>query len=74
MPNKKEGVIPVTKIRFQIPRGMKVEDVISRLEISFEEVEPTGAEFNQDFCCADVALIGPFSTVSATPDEPTDLR
>ena len=58
--------VPVTKIRLRIPSGMKVGEVISRLEITFEDVEPTGAEIRPDLsCCVDATVISPVSTVSA---------
>lgn len=55
---------PVTKIRIQIPKGAKIEDVVSRLEITFEEAKGGGAEFNKNICCADVSVVSPVSTVS----------
>lgn len=54
----------VTKIKILIPEGMTVEDVLKRLEITFEKSKVTGAEINQDYCCVDVALVSPVSTVS----------
>ncbi|WP_346622542.1 hypothetical protein [Blastococcus montanus] len=58
--------VPVTKIRLRIPSGMKVSDVISRLEVTFEEIEPTGAEIRPNLdCCVDATVISPVSTVNA---------
>lgn len=58
--------VPVTRIRLRIPAGMKVSDVISRLEVTFEEEEPTGAEIRPDLsCCVDATIVSPVSTVSA---------
>ena len=56
--------VPLTKIRVQVPPGLKIEDIVSRLELSFEQKAPTGAEINQNYCCVDVSVVGPFSTVS----------
>lgn len=55
---------PVTKIRIQVPRGTKVEDILSKLEISFEQASDSGIEFNTSYCCVDVAVAGPFSTIA----------
>ena len=60
---------PVTKLRIQVPRGAKVEDILSKLEISFEEAPDDGTEINTSYCCVDVSVVGPFSTVSAVPDD-----
>lgn len=57
-------VVPLTKIRIQVPKGVKIEEIVSNLQLSFEEVAQDGAEFNKDYCCVDVAVVGPFSTVS----------
>lgn len=54
----------VTKIKILVPKGKSVEDVLSKLELSFEQVEPDPHEINQDVCCVDVALVSPVSTVS----------
>jgi hypothetical protein len=55
----------VTKLRIQIPRGMKIEDVIDKLEVSFEPATGAAApHINSNFCCVDAAVAGPFSTVS----------
>jgi len=59
----------VTKLRLQIPKGMKVEDLVQKLEISFEAAEAphTGAataRWNENYCCVDAAVVGPFSTIS----------
>jgi hypothetical protein len=54
---------PVTHVRVRIPKGMKVSDVVSRLEISFEEIEPTGEEIGPNFCCVDAVIVSPVSTV-----------
>jgi len=59
-----EKAIPLTKIRIQVPPGAKIEDIVSRLELSFEEKAPTGQEINKNYCCVDVAVVGPFSSVS----------
>ena len=58
------GKTKVTKLRVQIPRGMKVEDVVQKLEISFEPTQGSSAHINTNFCCVDVAVAGPFSTIS----------
>ncbi|MBQ0772027.1 hypothetical protein [Parasphingorhabdus sp.] len=63
---------PVTKIRIRVPRGMKVEDILSKLELSFEEVDTGGVELNSSYCCVDVAVVGPVSTISAAPGRPDD--
>jgi mannose/fructose/N-acetylgalactosamine-specific phosphotransferase system component IID len=55
---------PITKIKFLIPKGMKIEEIIQNLQISFEEKEETGEEFNQNVCCVDVALVSPVSTIN----------
>ena len=60
----KKPIVPLTKIRIQVPKGVKIEDIVSNLQLSFEEVTQTGAEFNSNHCCVDVAVVGPFSTVS----------
>jgi hypothetical protein len=59
----------VTKLRLQIPKGMKIEDVVNRLEISFEPAAGGAAapHFNENYCCVDVAVAGPFSSISAAP-------
>ena len=63
-----ESVVPVTKIRIQIPAGAKIEDVLSKLEITFEEAgSDVEGQFNQDTCCVDVAVLSPISTI-AGPD------
>jgi hypothetical protein len=56
-----EQNVPVTRIRLRIPKGMKVNDFISRLEITFEEVEPISEELKigGDMCCVDVPIISP---------------
>jgi hypothetical protein len=67
-----EQNVPVTRIRLRIPKGMKVSDVISKLEITFEEVEPTGEEIKIGGCwecCVDAAVVSPISTVQNHPDE-----
>lgn len=67
MPDQKESEnVPVTHVRIQIPRGTKISDVLERLEISFEEVEPAKPlEFKPDVsCCVDVAVVSPVSTIS----------
>lgn len=67
MPDKakpSKPVIPLTKIRIQVPKGVKIEEIVSNLQLSFEEVAQSGAEINKDYCCVDVAVVGPFSTVS----------
>jgi hypothetical protein len=56
--------VPVTKIRVLVPKGKKIEEVMSKLEISFEEAADSGAEINTRFCCVDASVVGPFSTVS----------
>jgi hypothetical protein len=56
--------VPVTKVRIQVPRGMKIEDVFSSLELSFEDAPDSGIEFNTSYCCVDVAVAGPFSTIA----------
>jgi hypothetical protein len=53
---------PVTKIRIQVPKGTKVQDLISKLEISFEEAKSGGIEFTKGECCVDVAIVSPAST------------
>jgi hypothetical protein len=61
----KEQNVPVTRIRLRIPKGMKVSDVISKLEITFEEVEPIGAEIkitDMDMCCVDIPIVSPVSS------------
>ena len=55
---------PVTKLRIQVPRGTKVEDLISKLEISFEPAPDSAAQINTGVCCVDVSVVGPFSAVS----------
>ena len=72
--NNPNPTVPVTRIRLRIPKGMKIEDVMSKLEISFESVDPSGLEFNQNHCCVDVALVGPVSTISAAPKPPREDR
>jgi sulfopyruvate decarboxylase TPP-binding subunit len=58
--------IPVTRIRLQIPRGMRIEDVLSKLEISFETVEPDDEELARHMCCQDaVVLIGAHPNIKA---------
>lgn len=56
--------VPVTKVRLRIPRGMKVEEVLAKLEISFESVDPTGIELNKNTCCVDVSIVSPVSTIA----------
>ena len=56
---------PVTKIRIQVPKGTRVEDLISKLEITFEETKASGIEFNTNHCCVDASVVSPVSTVSA---------
>lgn len=56
--------VPVTRIRIQVPKGVKVNELVSKLELSFEEVASGGAEFNKDVCCVDVAVVGPYSTIA----------
>jgi hypothetical protein len=60
------GNIPLTRIRLRVPKGVKIEDVVSELKISFEEVDTTAAEINSNTCCVDVALVSPVSTISDT--------
>lgn len=60
---------PVTKIRIQIPQGMSVEDVLSKLEVTFETAPEGGIEWNTNYCCVDASVVGPFSTVSANPGD-----
>lgn len=60
----KKSAVPVTRIRIQVPKGVRVDELVSKLELSFEEVSSSGAEINKDVCCVDVAVVGPFSTVS----------
>jgi hypothetical protein len=60
----KKPIVPLTKIRIQVPKGVKIEEIVSNLQLSFEEVAQTGAEINKDYCCVDVSVVGPFSTVS----------
>jgi hypothetical protein len=55
---------PVTKIRIQVPKGTKVEDLVSKLEITFEEAKGSGIEFNSNHCCVDASIVSPVSTVS----------
>ena len=69
MAEEAQGPVPVTKIRIQVPEGIKVEDLVSKLELSFEEVAPTGEEIGMHYCCVDVAVVGPFSTISAKPQQ-----
>lgn len=58
----------VTKLRLQIPKGMKIEDVVNRLEISFEPSTSAAApHFNVNYCCVDAAVVGPFSSISEAP-------
>jgi len=48
--------IPVTRLRLQIPRGLRAEDVLSKIEISFETIEASGEELTEDIasrCCQD---------------------
>lgn len=54
----------VTKVKILVPKGKDLKDVISKLELTFEEVEPDPHEINQDVCCVDVAVVSPVSTVS----------
>jgi hypothetical protein len=49
--------IPVTRIRLQIPRGMPIEDVLSKLEISFETVEPEDQQLARHMCCQDAVVL-----------------
>jgi hypothetical protein len=57
---------PVTKIRIQVPKGTKVEDVLKGLELTFEPAEDSAAQFNTtNFCCVDVAVVGPFATIAS---------
>ena len=59
------GKTKVTKLRVQIPRGMKVEDVVQKLEISFEPAQGASPHFNTgNYCCVDVAVAGPFASIS----------
>jgi hypothetical protein len=69
--------VPVTHIRLRIPRGVSPSEVISALEITFEDAPPPAAgatgeglgpapEIRPDLsCCVDASVISPFSTVSA---------
>lgn len=54
----------ITKIKFLIPQGTKVEDILAKLELTFEEVPPDATTFNENVCCVDVALVSPVSTVN----------
>lgn len=57
----------ITKVRILIPKGMKVEDVIKNLQITFESVEPDPKEIKGDLsCCVDVAVVSPVSTVNVS--------
>jgi hypothetical protein len=55
---------PVTKVRIQVPKGTKIEDLISKLEITFEQASGSGIEFNSGHCCVDVSVVSPVSTIS----------
>jgi hypothetical protein len=53
------GKEKVTKLRIQIPKGMKIEDILDKLEVSFEPATGVAASrLNFGECCVDVA-IGP---------------
>ena len=62
MTNDEASIVPVTKLRIRIPKGMPVTEAIRRLEISFEEVEPADVEGQQKIgdsiwgCCVDAAI------------------
>lgn len=78
-PNKQPNV-PVTHIRLLIPPGMSVSEVISAVDISFQEAPPAGEapppgaqetselgstpEIRPSVCCVDAAVISSVSTVS----------
>lgn len=59
-----KDITPVTKVRLRVPEGVKIEELISKLEISYEQVEPSSAEVNSNVCCVDVSVVSPVSTVS----------
>ena len=48
--------IPVTRLRIQIPRGMRIEDVLNKLEINFEAIESEGRELGRPTCCQDAVV------------------
>ncbi|MEW5727966.1 MAG: hypothetical protein AB1918_09090 [Pseudomonadota bacterium] len=57
----------VTKLRIQIPRGMKVEELVEKIEVSFEVVEPNPNEIKVNLdCCVDATIVSPVSTIAHT--------
>lgn len=55
---------PVADPRVTVPEGENIEEVMSKLEVSIEETEKAAGGINQNYCCVDVSVVGPFSTVS----------
>lgn len=68
MAKKNGAMVPVTKVRILIPPGASLQDIMGKLEISFQKAEPADVEgqFNQNTCCVDVAVVSPVSTVNVT--------
>jgi hypothetical protein len=66
MAKRAAKVVPVTKVRILIPKGVALSEVISKLEISFVEAKPgeVEAQFASGHCCVDAAVVSPVSTVS----------
>lgn len=55
---------PVTDPRVTVPDGENIEDVLSKLEVSIDETEKAAGGINANYCCVDVSVVGPFSTIS----------
>lgn len=62
---------PVTDPRVTVPEGENIEEVLSKLEVSIDDTEKAAGGINQNYCCVDVSVVGPFSTISVVEDSVT---